>query len=84
LDLSDCLIVNKKGYGIKIIDTHTLMTNIYHNLNDYVSVKGMPSVISQSWSGYRNRPNKGDAYTRIAKLIAATNAIKLSLTLKKL
>lgn len=84
LDLSDCLIVNKKGYGIKIIDTHTLMTNIYHNLDNYISVKGMPSVISQSWSGYKNRPNKGDAYTRIAKLIAATNAIKLSLTLKQL
>jgi hypothetical protein len=44
----------------------------------------MPTVINQSWSGYKNRPNKGDAYTRIAKLIAATNAIKLSLTLKKM
>lgn len=60
------------------------MNSIYGNLKEYVRVTGMPSSIGQSWVGYESKPNTHNAYARIGKLIAATHAFKISLSLKKL
>lgn len=84
VDIADCLIVNVKGRGIRVIDTQSLANSIFGNLREYVRVTGMPSSIGQSWVGYESKPNTHNAYTRIGKLIAATHAFKISLTLKKL
>lgn len=84
VDISDCLIVNNKGKGVRVVDTSTLMNCIYSNLRDYVRATGMPTSIGQDWVGYASKPSTDNAYARIGKLIAATHAFKISLTLKKL
>lgn len=84
IDISDCLIVNNKGKGVRVIDTQTLMNSIYGNLREYVRATGMPTSIGQDWVGYPSKPSTNNAYARIGKLIAATHAFKISLTLKKL
>lgn len=67
--------INNSVGGIKFITTYDLMTKIYRDMN-LITMNDLPSSLQNDWVG--KAPDWGKAEIRIARLLTAAHATKLS------